>query len=244
MNYYNYFTEIEEHFVRRRGRHLLISPNDWNLIAAWREAGIPLHIALRGIDIAMESFQARRGRGQSKVNSLCYCHDAVMEAYADYTEAHVGEDAAAEDPAPSGLKGGEDSGGDDPGASEIAAFLAARIDEINALAAKQYPGGVPEGLERVQARLEEIARFHRADERMDMEALERDLRILDDLLMDELGGLVPAGERADWERDAAKELKEYRKRLPKETFERIRENFMCDRIREKFRIGELSLFRL
>ena len=29
LNYYNYFTEIEEHFVRRRGKHLLISPMDW-----------------------------------------------------------------------------------------------------------------------------------------------------------------------------------------------------------------------
>ena len=26
MNYYNYFTEIEEHFVQRRGKYLLISP--------------------------------------------------------------------------------------------------------------------------------------------------------------------------------------------------------------------------
>lgn len=244
MNYYNYFTEIEEHFVRRRGRHLLISPTDWNLIAAWREAGIPLHIALRGIDIAMEGFHARRARGQSKVSSLCYCHDAVMEAYADYTEAHVGEDAAAAGPGPSDREGGEDPGGDGPGAGEIAAFLTARIDEINALAAKQYPGGAPEGLERVRARLEEIARSHRADERMGAEALERDLRILDDLLMAELGGLVPAGEAAAWEQDAGKELKEYKKRLPKETFERIRENFMHDRIRGRFGIGELSLFRL
>ena len=61
MNYYNYFTEIEEHFVRRRGKHLLISPMDWGLIATWRDAGVPLHVALRGIDIAMDGFFARQG---------------------------------------------------------------------------------------------------------------------------------------------------------------------------------------
>jgi len=55
MNYYNYFTEIEEHFVRKRGKHLLLSPLDWNLIAAWRDAGVPLSVAIRGIDIAVES---------------------------------------------------------------------------------------------------------------------------------------------------------------------------------------------
>ena len=78
MNYYNYFTEIEEHFVRRRGKHLLISPMDWALIASWRDAGVPLQVALRGIDIAMDAFYAKQRRGTSKVNSLCYCHDAVM----------------------------------------------------------------------------------------------------------------------------------------------------------------------
>ena len=30
LNYYNYFTEIEDTFVRRRGKHLLLSPIDGN----------------------------------------------------------------------------------------------------------------------------------------------------------------------------------------------------------------------
>ena len=41
-NYFNYFTEIEEHFQRRRGSVLLLSTLDWALIETWREAGIPL----------------------------------------------------------------------------------------------------------------------------------------------------------------------------------------------------------
>ena len=94
MNYYNYFTEIEEHFVKRRGKHLLVSPMDWALIASWRDAGVPLQVALRGIDIAMDGFQAQKRRGSSKVNSLCYCHDSVMEEYAAHLEAHVGESSA------------------------------------------------------------------------------------------------------------------------------------------------------
>ncbi|MBN2338946.1 MAG: hypothetical protein JXP48_10445 [Acidobacteria bacterium] len=242
MNYYNYFTEIEEHFVRRRGKHLLISPTDWNLIAAWRDAGIPLHIALRGIDIAMDGFSARRPQGHSKVSSLCYCHDAVLEAYADYADSHVGEDTG--DSARGGGEDPEDPGGGVPGGEEIGAFLAARMAEINALSAKLYPGDPPEGVVRVQARLEEIECSRRAGARIDLEALERDLRILDDLLMEELGGRVPAEEAAEWETEARKELKEYKKRLPKETFARIRENYMHDRIRRKYGIGELSLFRL
>jgi hypothetical protein len=35
LNYFNYFTEIEETFVRRRGKHLLLSPLDWDLMQTW-----------------------------------------------------------------------------------------------------------------------------------------------------------------------------------------------------------------
>ena len=49
QNYINYFTEIEEHFQRRRGSILLLSTLDWALIDTWREAGVPLAAVLRGI---------------------------------------------------------------------------------------------------------------------------------------------------------------------------------------------------
>jgi len=46
-NYFNYFTEIEEHFQRRRGTLLLLSPLDWALMETWKDAGIPLEAVLR-----------------------------------------------------------------------------------------------------------------------------------------------------------------------------------------------------
>ena len=50
-NYFNYFTEIEEHFQRARGTGLfLLSPLDWALIESWKNSGIPLEAVLRGID--------------------------------------------------------------------------------------------------------------------------------------------------------------------------------------------------
>ena len=42
MNYFNYFSEIEELFIRRRGRNLLLSPLDWALIESWQEREVPL----------------------------------------------------------------------------------------------------------------------------------------------------------------------------------------------------------
>src|SRR5260370_42679129 len=61
-NYFNYFTEIEEYFWKKRGAHLLVSPLDWGIMEAWQKAGVPLEAALKGIDNALESYQrARRG---------------------------------------------------------------------------------------------------------------------------------------------------------------------------------------
>ena len=58
-NYFNYFTEIEEHFQRRRGGILLLSTLDWALIETWKDAGIPLEAVLRGIDGAFERYEKR-----------------------------------------------------------------------------------------------------------------------------------------------------------------------------------------
>ena len=243
MNYYNYFTEIEEHFVMRRGKHLLISPMDWGLIAEWREAGIPLNVAIRGIDIAMDKFLARQHRSNAKVNSLCYCHDAVMTEYAAHLEARVGESPQEEGQSAPVDPEGASAKSDEVNIGELAGLVAARIGEIKELLAKQYAEKAREGLERVLSRLEEVLQIRDAD-RIDSEALERDFTLIDDLLVAELRALVSPEEMLEWEKEAKKELKVYRKRLPKETYARIRENFMRDRIHRRFDIGEFSLFRL
>src|SRR4051794_883167 len=80
-NYFNYFTEIEEHFQRRRGTVLLMSTLDWALIETWKDAGIPLQAALSGIDAAFDAYDAKPARAKTrKVNSLAYCSQEVLAA--------------------------------------------------------------------------------------------------------------------------------------------------------------------
>jgi hypothetical protein len=77
-NYFNYFTEVEERFQKARGTGLfLMSPLDWALVEAWKNAGVPLEAVLRGVDAAFEKWRAKKKRGQS-VNSVAYCSQAVM----------------------------------------------------------------------------------------------------------------------------------------------------------------------
>src|SRR5713226_8208746 len=88
-NYFNYFSEIEDQFLRRRGGGLLLSTLDWALIETWKDAGIPLEAALRGIDSAFDRYDERPSKTK-KVNSLAYCSQEVLAAAEDMKEAAVG----------------------------------------------------------------------------------------------------------------------------------------------------------
>ena len=90
-NYFNYFTEIEEHFQRARGTSLfLLSPLDWALIESWKNSGVPLEAVLRGIDLAFEKWRARKSRIQM-VNSIAYCTQAVMTETQRMADAGSGD---------------------------------------------------------------------------------------------------------------------------------------------------------
>jgi phage shock protein A len=79
FNYFNYYTEIEDHFRAARGSGLfLLSPLDWALIETWKENGIPLAAVLRGIDRAFEKWHAKKSKTH-QINSIAYCAQAVME---------------------------------------------------------------------------------------------------------------------------------------------------------------------
>src|SRR5580693_3371831 len=108
-NYFNYFTEIEERFQQRRGALLLLSTLDWALIETWREAGIPLDAALRGIDAAFDKYEARQKKARMrKINGLAWCAQAVMEAAEELREAAAGtakpKSGEASDQAESGFE--------------------------------------------------------------------------------------------------------------------------------------------
>ena len=88
LNYFSYFSEIEDTFIRRRGKHLMLSPIDWALIESWKERGVPLHVALRGIEHAFDSHDAKKRK--RSVKTLLYCQEEVEAQYAEWLESRVG----------------------------------------------------------------------------------------------------------------------------------------------------------
>ena len=105
LNYFNYFTEIEDAFVRRRGKHLLLSPMDWALIESWKEMNVPLHIALRGIEKSFDSWESKPRK--RSVKSLLYCQEEVEAQFAEWLESRLG--ASAADPQPAEERSSEEA---------------------------------------------------------------------------------------------------------------------------------------
>src|SRR5689334_19157482 len=88
-DYFNYFTEIEEHWQQCRGTVTLLSPLDWALIESFQESGIPLEVVLRGMEAAFAQHAKRAGKIQ-KVNSLSYCSQAILGEFERFRESSVG----------------------------------------------------------------------------------------------------------------------------------------------------------
>lgn len=235
LNYYNYFTEIEEHFVRRRGKHMFISPLDWSLVATWKEAGIPLHVALRGIDRAFDAYYARPIKPRL-VNSIFYCHQEVMAAFEEYRESQVGA-------RPEGRA--EDRIETDAGQRErVIDFLKRRRSEIEAAADRaENKAELKLALERARARLEEMTRaLERPETAVDFPGLERDLALVDMLITEAVEKTAGEEQLKAWEAEAKAELKAYKKSLKREVYEKILRNLINRKMRASLGIAELSLF--
>jgi hypothetical protein len=250
MNYFNYFTEIEDTFIRRRGRHLLLSPMDWALIESWKEMGVPLHVALRGIERAFDSYNARPRR--RTVKSLLYCQEEVEAQFAEWQEAQVGAGAGAG--AADGNQNGDRPAGksvDDKHLPFPRAVITEHMErarasllEVCAELEKSRPNELCEALSRAAARLKELEKDFASSARPDAEKLEESLTALEKLLDEALLASLPARELAEAREAAAEQLQPYRGRMEQGVFEQTLGNLLLKRLRDAFGLPRLSLFYL
>ena len=231
-NYFNYFTEIEEHFQRRRGR-IQLSPLDWALIETWKDAGVPLEAALRGVDAAFDKYEQRPSKSQ-KINSLAYCAQAVLTAAEEMKEAAVG--ATSPDSQSHRASGFQ--------ASEISAFLRRNAEQLDHAKLPEARGINATPLARETAgTLREIATELDANKSLPrLEDLERRLTVAEEKLFAVLLAATPdeliVGVRAE----ADRELAPYRRKMPSTQIEQLQKQFVHKRLLEKYGIPRLSLF--
>jgi hypothetical protein len=235
-NYFNYFTEIEERFQQRRGSILLLSTLDWALIETWREAGIPLEAALRGIDAAFDKYEARQKRGRMRrVNGLAWCAQAVMDAAVELNEAATGTASAAGAAA-------QDSGFEH---ERVAAHLESAAAALDLAAAALHAAAVaPEACAATAARLRELAVEVRAGSGVgaDMEALERSLTVLEEKLFAALTAAAPEQLLVGLKEHAARELAPYRSRMGAVQLRQVERQFAQKQLLVHYNLPRLSLF--
>ena len=216
-NYFNYFTEIEEHFQRARGSGMFrLSPLDWALIEVWKDADIPLAAVLRGIDLAFEKWHTRK-RGPRQVNSLAYCTQKVLEA---------AQQAAPDQATPKAVQEPPFS------PAELARHFGSCAEKLRA----RFP--------EIAASLDDLRQAAESSAPMDFEDLERRLTVLEEKIF---AGLMAAASEEHLlavRRDMDAQLAAHRRKMPAEHLAMVERQFLHKKLLEHAGLPRLSLFYL
>lgn len=235
FNYFNYYTEIEEHFWRKRGAHILVSPLDWAIVETWQKAGIPVEAVLAGIDAAFESYaRSRRGTSGRPLKTLAYCVDAVLEAAEQHAEAAAGKGPEAGD----GRAAKRAQSGEPFSREELRAYFernAAKLEEAQV---------APDLIARVRelaGKLRELTALLDA-EALDLEDMERRLTVLEEKLAAAVLASADEGAMLETRREMDRALQPYRRKMKAEQLAQLERQYVQKRLFEKYGIPRLSLF--
>jgi len=217
LNYFNYFTEIEEHFQRARGTSLfLLSPLDWALIESWKNAGVPLEAVLRGIDSAFEKWRSRRKKTQ-KVNSLAFCAQAVLTEAERMAGTIRAQSSTASPYTP----------------DELRAYLtgnAAKLRESNL----ERMAEIAEALDRLAQEIDQYAG--------DLESLEQRLTVLEEKMLALARAAQTEEQSLASRRELEAELRPYRSKMTAVQLSLLEKQYLERRLLEGLKLPRLSLF--
>ena len=227
-NYFNYYTEIEEHFCRRRGTLLTVSALDWALMTTWKDGGIPLEAVLRGIDATFDRYD-RQPKKTKKVNGLAFCVQEVLAAAEEMQEAAAGSRRQPANTAP-GLEHGH-----------IARFFLANAQKLRQASAAP---AVMLVAEECAVTLTDLAGALGTATPVRLEELERRLTVMEEKLLAALTMTALEDELFALRTEADREIRPYRSKMPGVQIEQLQKQFIHKRLFEKAKIPRLSLFYL
>jgi len=237
FNYFNYFTEIEEYFWKKRGAHLLVSPLDWAIVETWQKAGIPLPAVLKGIDRAFESWaRSKRAAGGRQLKSLAYCVDAVLDAAEEAREAQAGT--------------GPETGRTQPkeafSREELEKYLAGNAARLRASAQKrrELKPTMAGRFEETAARLTDVAGLIGAPGALDLEDIERRLTVLEEKLSAALSAEADEEAMLSIRREMDRSLAPYRRTMSAAQLSQLERQYVQKRLFELMDVPRLSLFYL
>ena len=225
MNYFNYFTEIEDTFIRRRARNLFLSPLDWALIEAWQERGIPLHIVIRSIESVFDVFD-KQPAGTRSIKSLFYCREEVEAQFAEWSRSQAGK----------GRQTGDESQETEFSTDDIAAHILRSIATLEAISNDE----LCEDISRAVARLEEL----KSNLTDNFESIDGTLSDIEKLLERAMLTNWPKEHLKILEKETAAQLKAYKADMEPEAYKNTHHLMLLKRLREEAGIPRLGLFYL
>jgi myosin heavy subunit len=237
MNYFNYFTEIEDVFVRRRGKHLFLSPIDWALMETWKQQGIPLHIVLLGVERAFDSYEKKPRK--RTVKTLLYCQEEVEAQHAEWLESRVGANSESTESQPD-----PDKTPFTPDA--IREHLQHARKSLNELAQRRAVSGVDElteALNRAVAVVESLENDLETNE-LETRKLEDSLTGLERLLNHAMFASLSSAELEKAKTEINDRLKAYKRQMDTKAYQQTFDNLLLKSLRDQLGIPRLSLFYL
>jgi hypothetical protein len=243
MDVDEYCREIEAHLCRRNGGHLVrIAGPAFDVVRSWAQMGIPLKVALQGIDRYVDRSSAR-GLRRRPVR-VEFCEGDVLDAFDAWRRA-VGVHRAQADAAGELADEGAEASGEEAPRGRARESLATHLDRVIVRLTSLRAGDTPPEWDAV---LEEIVRaldaLHPAARRARGEARERllaELEALDARLMERARAAAGADVLADAAREAAAELEPFAARLSTAAYEAARRRCENRALRERMRLPTLTL---
>jgi hypothetical protein len=224
LNYYNYFTEIEDTFIRRRGRNLLLSPIDWAMIESWQQRGIPLHIVLRGIEAVFDNFD--KNPKPRTIKSLIFCREEIEAQYQEWSSAQVGKNSEQ----------GPTSTGDAFSRESIEQHIDRVLEKMEAVTASE----LAEDAGRAKERLREL-RVNLTDV---PEQIDLSLCDIENFLDQALLSKTEKQHLNRLEKETATQMRAYKSEMEKDAYETTFRLMMLKRLREDHAVPRMSLFYL
>jgi hypothetical protein len=229
LNYFNYFTEVEERFQQARGSGMfLLSPLDWALLESWKESGVPLEAALKGIERAFEKYH-KRTRKFRRVNSLAYCAQEVLEAARE----------AAEGDTRSGREERERDQGFEP--ARIAAYFRENAACVRRSADK-FDAAPAETLSRTADSLDQLAGAAQAGAASDLEAIEQRLSVMEERVLAAVMQSLSEDDLLAIRRDMDAQLAPYRSKMQAAQLALLEKQYQQRAALEKAGLPRLSLY--
>jgi len=238
FNYFNYFTEIEEYFWRKRGAHLLVSPLDWAIVETWQKAGVPLTAVLKGIDRAFESWsRSRRAAGGRRLKSLAYCVDAVLDAAEEASEAAAGAGPEVNRAKPAAEPFSR---------AELKGYFERNATCLRTAAEKERAthAVLATRFDETAKRLDEMLALVGSPGALDLEDVERRLTVLEEKLTAALSSDADEDIMLGIRREMDRSLATYRRKMSAEQLAQLERQYVQKRLYEHFSVPRLSLFYL